>query len=198
MLIRANLSTGVTLIELVTGLAIFAGMLALAGPSMTSWIQNGQIRTSAMAIQNGMQIARATAVQRNAIVSLFFTTTLDNTCVSSVEGSNWVVSLDDPSGHCATPPDELLTPRIVQARSGSDGSRNAVVAADQSVISFNGLGRLVNGGAVSRLSIDIQNTVGGSCLANGGTMRCLRVVVSQAGQVRMCDPAVASSDVRAC
>ena len=72
MLARPSRASGVTLIELVIGMAIFAGLLALASPSMTSWMQNGQIRVAAMGIQNGLQLARITAVQRNTVVSFFF------------------------------------------------------------------------------------------------------------------------------
>lgn len=198
MLARPSRASGVTLIELVIGMAIFAGLLALASPSMTSWMQNGQIRVAAMGIQNGLQLARITAVQRNTVVSFFLMSSLSNSCVTSTAGPNWVVSLNDPTGQCAAAPDESLAPRIVQVRSGSEGSGNAVLAADQSGISFNGLGRLVSAGAASRVAIDISNTAGGSCVASGGSVRCLRVWVSAAGQVRLCDPGAAQSDVRAC
>jgi type IV fimbrial biogenesis protein FimT len=44
------------------------------------------------------------------------------------------------------------------------------------------------------------SSASGTCAAAGGDMRCLRVVVTAAGQIRMCDPAVpaTSTDPRKC
>ena len=48
-------------------------------------------------------------------------------------------------------------------------------------------------------TFQVTNPMGGTCAADGGEMRCLSVVVTSAGQVRMCDPAVtASTDPRKC
>ena len=65
-------------------------------------------------------------------------------------------------------------------------------------MAFNSLGRVTNaaGGSVT---IDVFNPAGGDCVALGGNMRCLRIVVAAAGQVKMCDPAVtAAQDSRKC
>ncbi|MCC6472780.1 MAG: hypothetical protein IT514_03450, partial [Burkholderiales bacterium] len=43
------------------------------------------------------------------------------------------------------------------------------------------------------------NPSGGACAADGGPMRCLNVLVSPGGQIKMCDPAVAATgDTRRC
>ena len=198
MLRPAVRARGVSMIEMMISLAIVAGMLGMAAPSLGTWLRNGQIRTAAEAILNGLQLARASAVQRNAPVGFYLTTTLDNGCAVSAAGTNWVVSMDDPGGACATPVSDTVAPRIVATRAGIDGSRHAIVSAEQAAIGFNGLGRRINAGSAASVSIEVSSPAGGSCAADGGDMRCLRVSVSAGGQVRMCDPAVAAGDVRSC
>jgi type IV fimbrial biogenesis protein FimT len=194
-----------SLIELMVGVVIVAVLFALGAPSFTNWIQSAQIRAAAEAFQNGLTLARGEAVRRNSIVRFSLTDTADNACNVVATGTNWVISQDDPSGACATPADETLAPRIIQLRAGAEGSKNAQVVAGQSSIVFNGLGRvtpLPPPGAVppnGDIHIDINNDlIGGACASAGGPMRCLRIVVSPGGQVRMCDPMFARPDPQGC
>ncbi len=198
MLSSAHKSQGVTLIELVIGMAILAGMLALAAPSMSVWMQNGQIRSAAMLLLNGLQFTRATAVERNSVVMLSLTTSLDNDCAASVNGPNWVISQDDPTALCATTPEIKNAPRIVQRRSANDGTKNVHLDAELSGFHFNGQGRFMDAGNSAGKIINISHETGGACVADGGQMRCLRVVVSAAGQIRLCDPAAGTNDARRC
>ena len=59
---------GVTLIELLIGMAILALILGLGLPSISTWMQNTQLRSAADAVQSGLQLARAEAVKRNTSV----------------------------------------------------------------------------------------------------------------------------------
>ncbi len=179
---------GVTLVELAIGIAVMAVLLALAAPSFKNWIQSSQIRTAAESIQNGLQLARAEAVRRNANVQFVLSA-----------GSSWTVG-------CKTPVADLdgdgvpdcpgtgTTPSNIQARTGSEGSSNASVDVTPTVV-FNGLGR-----TTPAVTIAITNPTGGACatLGGGGPMRCLNVVVTTGGQIRMCDPARASADPQGC
>lgn len=196
-MLKAQIERGVTLIELMVGLAIFAFLLMMGAPSFATWIQNGQIRTSTEAIQNGLQLARAEAVRRNMLVRFQLTNNLSGTCALSTSGSNWVVSLDSAVGACdAAPTADLAAPtapRIIQVRAGGEGTANTVIAADVSNIAFNGLGR-----PSSAVSINVTNPSGGACAAATGPMRCMRVVVSAGGQIRLCDPRFASTDSQGC
>ena len=196
MLMRAY-QRGFTLIELMVGLAIFAFLLAMGAPSFSTWVQNGQIRTATEAVQNGLQLARAEAVRRNIPLRFQLTNTLTSACALSTSGSNWVVSLDSPVGACdAAPTADLAAPtapRIIQVRASSEGTANAVIASDVSNVVFNGLGR-----PSSAMSINITNPTGGACAAATGPMRCLRVIVSAGGQIRLCDPRFASTDPQGC
>lgn len=194
MLVVKNQS-GFTLVELLIGIVLMGILFAYGVPSFKDWIQNTQIRNGAEAIQNGLQLARATAVKRNTLVQL----------VGNNNGnSSWTIS-------CATPIADLdgdgtadcpgtgTFPDNIQAYTSAEGAKNALVAgvnvpivAAQPTIVFNGLGRVTPVPAAD-ISINITNNTGGNCVAAGGSMRCLRVVVSTGGQIRMCDPAVALS-----
>lgn len=187
---------GVSLIELMVAIAVFAILLVAGLPSFNTWMQNSQIRTTSEAIQNGLSLARGEAVRRNTTVRFQLTSTADNGCALSTTVPNWVVSLDDPTSLCATAASDVTTPRIIQMRTTAEGTRNAVVAASQSAVIFNGLGRVTPVPAAN-ITIDVSNPTGGAC-ATAGPMRCLRIVVSTAGQVRMCDPGFPTTDPQGC
>lgn len=185
------------MIELMVTLVIVALLLLLAAPGFSSWIQSSQIRTAAEAIQSGLVLARVEAIRQNTAVSFQLVTTVTNACAKSTSGTNWVVSRDDPTSKCGAAPSDSVSPRIVQKRTANDGSPNAVFAADQSTITFNGFGQATNLGAPTA-RIDVTNPSGGACATADGPMRCLRVEVTTAGQTRLCDPAASSGDPRAC
>jgi type IV fimbrial biogenesis protein FimT len=204
---------GFSLIELMVAMAIMGILMALAAPSYRLWISNGKIRTTAEVIQSGLQLARAEAVRRNDLVRFQLTSSTDSSCVLSTTTSNWVVSYDDPAGACdagllneafpVTDTTNNPAPRIIQARSAAEGSRDVVVSAGQSTFTFNGLGRVTAVGTNPAL-IDITTATASSCKADGGSAgvnTCLRVTVSLGGQIRMCDPyltIIKPADSQAC
>ena len=186
---------GFSLIELIIGMAIFAVLLALAVPSFTIWMKSAKVRTSTESMQNGLQIARAEAVRRNTIVRFQLMNALDDTCALSTTGPHWVVSRDDASSQCATPASDTTAPRIIQTRDGAEGadSNTALLAGESSFI-FNGMGRLTS----TPSAINVSVTLGGTCIADGGKIRCLRITVSAGGEIRMCDPALPTTDAQGC
>ena len=192
-----NAHRGFSLIELIVGIVILGVLMAMAAPRFSDWLRNARIRTSAEAIQNVLQLARAEAVRRNATVRFQLVSTIDDTCALATTGPHWVVSMDNPAGQCATAPSDTAAPRIIQVRNRAEGSEQTQVAAGQSAFVFNGLGRLtpVPG---ANVAIDVSSTTGGTCVASGGSVRCLRLVVSVGGQIRMCDPALPAGDAQAC
>jgi type IV fimbrial biogenesis protein FimT len=128
--------------------------------------------------------------------------------------NSWTVLCDpaDPTLENGVP----ICPGVLLTREGSEGSANAEVASNQFLtgttteasspvfagsLRFTPLGRVdattLPGGSVATFSV--TNPRGGTCQADGGDMRCLRIVVTTGGQVRMCDPAVeAVGDPRRC
>ncbi|EXI73964.1 MAG: hypothetical protein AW07_02102 [Candidatus Accumulibacter sp. SK-11] len=105
--------------------------------------------------------------------------------------------MDNPASQCAAVPSDTTAPRIIQVRNRAEGSQQTLVAAGQSAFVFNGLGRLTPVPAAN-VAIDVSSTTGGTCVAGGGSVRCLRVLVSVGGQIRMCDPALPAGDAQAC
>ena len=189
---------GATLIELLVGVAIVIFLFASGAPTFLRWTQNSQVRTAAEAIQNGLHLAHAEAVRRNALVRFQLTDSVTASCALSTTGANWVVSLDSPAGACGAAPSDTVAPRIVQVRSSAEGSTNAVINAAQSSIIFNGLGRVTPVPA-GNVDIDITNPTAGACATSAGNgVRCLRVRVSTGGQIRMCDPLLAATDPQGC
>jgi len=212
MLSNRMRQSGVTLIEMLIAISIVATLMLLALPNMSTWLNNAQIRTAGETLLAGINVARTEALRRNAVVRFQLTNSLDSACTLSATGTSWVVSLGNPAGLCdkapagQTDPDppSATDPKIIQKRSGAEGSRLAeVTATGSSTLYFMGVGRLTSPlGALNITEINITNPVGGSCqhvdVANG-TMRCLRITISTGGQIKMCDPAVlVATDPRFC
>jgi len=204
-------SKGFSLIEIAISLAVLGILIAAGIPSLRLWIQSTQVRTAAESIQNGLQLARAEAVRRNVNVRFQLTTSIDANCAISTTGTNWVVSLSDPTSACATLATETSTTGVIQARSNKEGSPNAEVSSPtntQAAIFFNGLGRQASGTVTTGVTtpnptvpvtFNIANSKGGSCTtATSNGIRCMNVVVSTGGNIRMCDPMLSSSDPQGC
>jgi type IV fimbrial biogenesis protein FimT len=127
-------------------------------------------------VQSGLQLARAEAVRRNVSVQFAFGT-----------GSAWTVSV--PS-----------TAEQVQTRSAEEGGTISVTVSKTpnaaTTVTFNSLGRTTaNADASATLSqVDLDS----SQLA-ADKSRELRITVTSAGAVRMCDPNVnQTGDPRKC
>jgi type IV fimbrial biogenesis protein FimT len=195
--------SGFSLIELMVGITIMALLIMIGLPNMAIWLNNTQIRTTGETLLAGLTLARTEAVKRNQVVRFQMVDNLTSGCVISTGGKSWVVSLDDPTGACDAAPSDLA-PRIIQSRSGDEGTPRTLLAGDAAgILHFNGLGRPTNpGGATNLTQIDITNPVGGTCensAGTGGPMRCLRINISLAGAPRMCDPVVTdATDPRRC
>lgn len=214
MLAPGRAQRGVTLIEVVIGLALTAMLMSMGVTSFTSWVQNAKIRTAAESIQNGLQLARVEAVRRNTQVGFYLTDTADNGCVVSPSGVNWVVwdtnVAATPAGACGTGAGIIQASGSGEIPTGTVASQEvtaagAVVGASLYVgaMVFNGLGQIAsapsNITAGNGARIDFSNPAIGQCaaVANPGQgLRCLRVTVSSSGQVRMCDPLL--SDPQGC
>jgi type IV fimbrial biogenesis protein FimT len=188
---------GVSLIEIMIGLAIVALLLVAGVPSFATFLQNTQIRNAAEAIQNGLSLARVEAVRRNTNVRFV----LGSGSSWSIECETAVADLDgDGIADCPGTAPSATTPSSIQARVTGEGSTNAVVTASAATLSFNGLGKVTTATLAANATATFAVTnpvVGGACFATG-PMRCLNVVVTPGGQVRMCDPALSSADPQAC
>ena len=195
---------GFTLVELIVAMAVLAILLTLAAPNFSRWIRNTKIRTAAESIQTGLHAARAEALKRNTVVRFQLTDTMDASCSLSDNGPHWFISINDVTAgtsgsndhKCATPVSDTEGPRIIQSRNGAEAGGNLVfINSDRNLLTFNGLGQLTSNPATMQIS---SAEAGQTCMADGGSTRCLSVVVTAGGQIRMCDPALPSTDTRGC
>ena len=174
MLNRRPQSRGFTLIEMLIGIALVTILMLTAVPAFNHWIVNTRIRNAAEGIINGMQIARAEAVRRNTLAQIVIGT-----------DSGWTVSLP-------------LTGEQVQQRPAADGASNVTVTilpAGADTLTFSGMGWVANNDdaspSITRIDVTSANTA-------GTEVRPLRVILGTGGAMKMCDPAVAAGDPRAC
>ena len=203
MLSQRTPQRGVTLIELAVTFIVLGLLVVAAGPSITAWIGNTNVRNTASSIYAGLNRARAEAVRVNrpvrfSLVAVTDPAVLDNSCALSATGVSWVVSVNDPTSLCSVAPSETVAPLIVDKAAGGEGGRRVTVAALQAdgataanSITFNAFGRVADATAIARIDIDNQ--------VAGGDYRALRVLVGNGGTVRMCDVKVTdSNDPRKC
>lgn len=212
---------GVSIIELMIAVAIMGILLALGLPSFKDYLANVKVRSMAEAYLAGLQNARGEAVKRNGGVEFLVTgdnPTADNAgaTYATVDAGTWVVSSKNWMTRISSPA-TFIEGKVSQEGSGgndpvqvqiwADANRNNSPDAGESPVAgviFGGFGSAVfkptlltttNGPAVFRFT----NPAAGACAQSGGPIRCLQIVVSTGGQVRMCDPAVtAAGDTRAC
>jgi len=200
---------GVTLIELMVALAILGISLLMVIPAFSSWLRNAQVRSQAESLQSGLQMARAEAVRRNTAVRLQLTSDLSDSCTLVSAGTQWVINLGSstsPASHCASAISDSSSPYLLQRSAGSSSLSNALITASQSTLAFDSLGRLAattNPTTTASANVTFQVTApSGTCIAASGDTRCLNLVVSPGGQIRLCDPSLSSTQAadraRAC
>ena len=170
-----------TLVEVMIALTVLVILIMMGLPSFTEALQNQQLRGASEALLNGLQTARGEAIKRNLLVQF-----------AVGPGTGWTVA-------------EAASGTAIQSRSKDEGSPNAVVAATPGTatkVTFTPLGGVAaNLDASATLTqLDISNPSGGACQSDPtpGPMRCLRVVISGGGSLKLCDPMVASTDPRHC
>jgi len=189
-----------SLIELMVGIALLAIMLTLVMPSAIDWMRNTRLRSTAEALRSGFQVARAEAIRRNSTMRLHIVTSLDSTCALSTSGIYWVVNAGasyTPTSACNQAISTSTSPYLV-AKSPviSSNASDLVVSATRTTVAFDALGRqavTTNPATVIAKQIVQFSSSNGSCIASGGNVRCLNVIVSPAGDVRICDPSRSDS-----
>jgi type IV fimbrial biogenesis protein FimT len=188
---------GVTLIELAIAMTVMSIVLALSVPTLSTYLANQQIRTSAEKVLNALRQARHEAVKRNTTVQFSLVNSLKGECVLASSGPHIVVSRTSPVGQCDIAASDSVEPRIIQAISGQEGSQGTSISAHdgdgnaRTTVTFNGLGLVVAADDSIR-QIDLD-------LSTDAARRPLRVQILAGGDIRMCDPSVtASTDPRKC
>ncbi|KQW51706.1 MULTISPECIES: Tfp pilus assembly protein FimT/FimU [unclassified Roseateles] len=197
MLIRR--SSGFSLIELMVAVTVLAILTAVALPNFTSWIRNARARTVADALQSGMRLAQAEAQRRTHTVVFFLTnnTTCNDTAVANANGTQWQVRVV---------PDALLTE---DNTAGFVKTVRCGVLTDVSAgVTLTGVAAVCFGGDGRQTTVTDPTGIGVNCTAaarvydisppSGSDSRPLRMTVSLAGSIRMCDPGKSSTSPDGC
>lgn len=182
----ARRGRGFTLIEVLVTLTILGILMAAAAPAFSAWVRNARIRTVAQALQDGLRFAQAESIRRNRqIVFALINGPTSWSATAVTSGSNWMIFTVPLLGSESR--------EFVQGGSVSDTAGGVVVSGSSSAICFNSAGRLVAraapglSGATCTIDPSAPTNSYNVSLASGD--RPLRVTVSLAGQVRVCDPA---------
>jgi type IV fimbrial biogenesis protein FimT len=176
---------GFTVVELMVTIALFALLVGLAMPAFTTWVRNTQVRTVSDALQNGLRLAQAEAIRRHRQVVFYRTGAATCTAATNAaaNGAFWVVR---------TVP--LVAGDAVEAvQCGHLGDvAQGVTIAGATALCFNSGGRQVAnadpgiGGAECALD---ATGISAFDVTTTNADRPLRVLVTLAGGVRLCDPA---------
>ena len=173
---------GFSLVEMMIVVVLLAIVSAIAVPSFTQMIQNTRIRTAAESIQNGLQVARAEAVKRNAKVKFQL----------NDADSGWVVcEVANVADDC--PDEEQIQSRSTAEGSTADVTATVVPAGNTSVV-FTGMGLIDQGSnPFTQVDVDMSETV-----MSPADSRELRILLGAGGSIRMCNPNLDEDDPRAC
>ena len=198
---------GFSLVELMVVVVIASVLLAYAVPAFSAWLTNTRIRNVTTEFVTGLQQARAEAIARNSQVRFQSVNDITSACSLSTSGTGWVINRvatgDTVASACnaAIDPTGATAPFII-AKHAPDSDTRVAVAASSSELIFTSLGRRTTTAGsfvvpTADATYDFTASSSGGCAPNGN-LTCLRVVVSVAGQVRMCNPRFPADDPQAC
>lgn len=189
--------SGFSLLELLVAITVMAVMMALAVPSFTTWIRNARIRAVTDALQSGLRLSQAEAQRRSHTVAFFLTNSKNCAMADTaiVGGNYWQVR---------TVPNALLTgdtAEIVQCGVLTDVSSTVRLTSATAVLCFGGDGRQTT--ATNPAAIGLDCTAAAALYdVTASTSRTedrpLRVTVSLAGGIRLCDPGKSASTPEGC
>ncbi len=203
--------SGISMVEIMIGLAILGIAMAWAAPNYSVWMQNTQIRNMAESIVQGLQQARSEAIKRNAYVEFVLTdqsptiANEDTPALATIGGSNWVArsivdNLIDPTDYAFV----TGSPSAAGSQKATAQASDNALAANLTTVTFNGLGRVAGSPPLSTANDDGTAFINKICVRSAtltvaGGARIMEIDITGAGQVRMCDPTVIdATDTRRC
>jgi type IV fimbrial biogenesis protein FimT len=187
---RAKRAFGFTIIEMVVTMGIFGMLIALAVPTMRTWISNSKVRAVSDALQNGLRLAQSESLRRSRQVAFELTNNTAAPFTAVASGRYWAI-ITIPSMT-----DGTETPAFVESGVLAAVGSNVAVTGPAAVC-FNSVGRLVantstatavTGGASCTLPTTGTPPVWAYGVTVPGTDRPLQVTLSPGGQVHLCVP----------
>jgi type IV fimbrial biogenesis protein FimT len=197
---RAGRASGFTMLEMAITMTIFAILVVLGVPSMSSWIKNNKVRAVTDSLQTALRLAQAESLRRSRQVVFALTDSNTPTALlplpAAANGKSWVIYT------VPSMTDGTEAPDFIQSGDFSNASANVQIDSHGvAAVCFNSIGRVVgNAGA------NVAAITGTACIQPSGAPalqifnvslagadRPLQVNLSLGGQVHMCDPAFALS-----
>jgi type IV fimbrial biogenesis protein FimT len=184
------------LIEALVVVSILGILMALALPMVASYMDNSRVRNAAEVFMSSVMTAKAEAAQRNAQVEIVLLADptvagLATDGISAAKG--WAIRTFDRTVYI----DGMA---LLEGGSGTTAPVT-VTGVDQDGAALVGVVFTALGGTTlaKRANFNFTHDTGGTCVASGGSIRCLRISVAPTGRVKLCDPAVANlTDTRSC
>jgi len=199
-------TAGFTLIELLIAVTVGIILMLAAAPAMRDWIFNTRVRTAAESLQNGLRQAQSEAVRSSRMVVVELRDAAD--AASTTNAVRWSIATVPLAVTAATTlgTSELLRTGRISESGGAVINGTVGAAAAPSRLCFNSMGMLVGFNAVAAITVNTDPAVAYAagaavCTAPAANSslqfavthpnanRPLRVLVSNSGRVRMCDPA---------
>ncbi|QBB72668.1 prepilin-type N-terminal cleavage/methylation domain-containing protein [Pseudolysobacter antarcticus] len=163
---------GFSLIELLVVLLIVGILFVVSMPSFSTWIQNGKTRSVAESMQNGLRFAQTEGLR------------LSRTTTFTLSTTGWTVDYVQNSASDTITPHPLL----VSPSSNLGGVVITPSAGTPAILEFNTFGRVLGGATAAGTFTALGNADATYDITNPSGPRKQRVIVSQSGKVRMCDP----------
>lgn len=177
-IIASNHALGFSLIEMMIAIVILGLTTSFGLPAFNGWIADAKTRTMAEVLQNSIRLAQAEAVKSGRQVQFFLTNgTPALNAGTSTNGKNWGIQTMKLT-------DSTMPETFVEGGSMAGSNQTITILADSPSLQFNSIGRLSS--PAQDTKIDISNTNG------DGT---LRITISAAGAIRLCDPSHSKVDV---
>jgi type IV fimbrial biogenesis protein FimT len=188
------LALGFTLVELLITLAVVSTLLAIGAPQFSTMLANSRVRSAAESVQHGLRLAQVEALKRSASTEWTLTSADpvpgNAGAASSASARNWIsrVRIDATRGLNA-----------FQFLAGSEA--NPVTAptitnqAGNFPVVFMPTGQVMRGDAGGPTALAAPMAIRVNV---AGADRPLCVLATPSGSIKMCDPALAAGDPRAC
>lgn len=202
MLIQRQFERGITMIEVMVTIAIVAIAATIGIPSLSNWMQNIQVRSTAESVLTGLQLARAEAVRQNVKARFQLTSTSGK--------ASWVIITDS-----LTAPGTFPVANQVQTSGASESGANARLGVSTGTLSstnyasaiaantgmgtnplpgvvFSAFGQVVTDASVTKITrIDVTNS------AYSGARRMV-ITITDSGMAKLCDPSLPAGNSRGC